>query len=413
MHSRTKIAWGAVRDSLWFVPSVITLFAAILGSVLVQLERNGTIAIGTKEHFLLGGGPDGAQAVLSAIATGLMTVTGVVFSVTVVALQLASSEFTPRVLRNFTADKANQYVLGILIGTFTYSIVVLRAIEAGETEPFVPRASVAVALVLGLACVALLIYYINHTARAIQIPMILKRAGDRGLAQVEDLFPEDFGEPDNALPEEIEVPQEHVAIAAPRSGYIQAIDADNMFDLSRSSEVVVYMDHRLGDYVLRGQPLARAWPREHVDDRFVRGLQNAFVVGPERTPDQDYELVLIEVSDIAVKALSPGINDPTTAQHCIDQLADLLLVLARRHAPTHIRTEDGRLHVVVKDLPFDVAVDSAFSPIIHFGATNPAIRMRLIERLTTLTELVPSRRRAPLEQMLAHVRSIAPRTTAS
>lgn len=408
MHSRRQIAWGAVRDSLWFIPALFTMASLALALVLLHLERNGQLGSWGREHILLGGGADGASAVLTALATGLMTVTGVVFSVTVVALQLASTQFTPRVLRNFMADRANQIVLGVLIGSFTYSMLVLRMVESGDNE-FVPRVSVGVAMLLGLICVALLIYYINHTARSIQISMILKRAGDRGLAQVDGLFPEDFGTEDPISKEEAELPDEHACVRSARSGYVQAIDAASVFDAGRKAETIVRIEHRIGSYVLKGEPLARVWPPGRVTDRFEDELRDAFVLGPERTPDQDYELVLVEVSDIAVKALSPGINDPTTAQHCIDQLSELLLALARRHAPTKIRTEDGRLHVVVKDLPFEVALDSSFSPIIHFGASNPAVRSRLLERLKTLSELVPEDRRKAVLDMREVVVAIRPR----
>lgn len=404
MKSHLRLVWVSIRDSLWFIPAICTAVACVVAVGLLVGERNGVLHMGRSVALLYGGSPESAQALLSAVAGGLITVTGVVFSVMIVALELSSSQYTPRVLPNFMADRSNQLVIGVLIGTFTYCLLVLRAINTAGEYAFVPRIAISGGMLLALVSVATLIFFINHAAHSIQIASILDRATEGALQQVDSLFPEQFAAEDTALSPGEEPPKDHVRILAARSGYLQAVDQDGIFTIGREREAVVSVEQPIGAFILEGQTLARAWPADAVsaDDR--EKLGHAFILGHERTRHQDYELTLIEISDVAVKALSPGINDPTTAQHCIDRLSQLLLAMARRHSPTRIRTREGRVHVIVKDLPFARAVESAFSQILHFGASNPAIREHLIERLDTLLELVPPDRRRPLADLRTAVR---------
>lgn len=405
VKSRIVIVWTTIRDSLWFLPSIFTVAMSGVAMLLLSAERKGAFAGVGWAAVLEGGSAESARALLSGVAGGLITVTGVAFSVMIVALELSSSQYTPRVLPNFLADRANQVVIGILIGTFTYSLLVLRVIDSASSggEPFVPRIAIAGGMLLALVSVGTIIFFINHAAQSIQIAWILRSATDRALAQVERLFPEDFGREDTQLPTEDEVPPDHISILAPRSGYLQAIDQHYIFAFGRSAEAVVKVEHPIGAFILEGQSLARCWPSASIDEKARKKLTRAFTLGPERTREQDYELTLIEISDVAVRALSPGINDPTTAQHCIDRLSQLLLALALRHAPSRIRTEEGRVHVIVRDLPFERALETAFAPILHFGASNPAIRDRLIDRLNALAELVPEQRRRAIRELIASV----------
>jgi uncharacterized membrane protein len=318
-----------------------------------------------------GGSPESARALLSAVAGGLITVTGVAFSIMIVALELSSSQYTPRVLPNFMADRANQLVIGVLIGTFTYCLLVLRAINSAGEHAFVPRIAITGGMVLALVGVATLIFFINHAAHSIQIASILDSATESALQQVDKLFPEEFAAEDPELSPDGEPPPDaHILILATRSGYLQAIDEHGIFKIGQARETIMRVEHPVGAFVLEGQPLARAWPADAVSEDDRAELGRAFTLGRERTRYQDYELTANRDLDVAVKALSPGINDPTTAQHCIDRLSQLLLALARRHAPRRIRTRDGRVHVIVKDLPFGRAVESAFAQILHFGAEH-------------------------------------------
>lgn len=408
MKFHLSVLWPSIRDSLWFLPAICTTAASIAAAALLVGERSGVLRMDHSVALVYGGSPESARALLSAVAGGLITVTGVAFSIMIVALELSSSQYTPRVLPNFMSDRANQLVIGVLIGTFTYCLLVLRAINSSGEYAFVPRVAITGGMVLALVSVATLIFFINHAAHSIQIASILDNATDAALQQVDRLFPEEFAAEDPELsPDEEPPPDAHVPIPASRSGYLQAIDQHDIFKIGQAREAIVRVEHPIGAFLLEGQPLARAWPADAVSEDDRQQLGRAFTLGRERTRYQDYELTLIEISDVAVKALSPGINDPTTAQHCIDRLSQLLLALARRHAPRRIRTKDGRVHVIVKDLPFGRAVQSAFAQVLHFGASNPVIRARLIERLDALIELVPPDRRPPLTDLRSAVRARA------
>ena len=394
--------WTFVRDSLWFVPTICTIVAALAALLVIVAEQRGLLVAPASLVLLGARSPESARSLLSAVAGGLITVTGVSFSVTILALELSSSQFTPRVIPNFMANRATQIVLGVLIGTFTYCLVVLRVIgsDSGQTPAFVPRIAITGGMLLALASVGAIIFFINHAAQSIQVSSILQQVTEKALSQVGRLFPEDFGENAGEPSADAEPPPDHMRIVASRSGYLQAIDDADIFKAGGSAEAVIAIELPIGAFVLEGEVLARAWPPGALDERARAKIARAMTIGDERTREQDYELALIEISDVAVKALSPSINDPTTAMHCIDRLSQLLLALARRHAPTRRRTRDGRLHVIVRDLPFDRAVHTAFAQIVHFGESNPAIRRRITERLETLLELVPPQRRPPLAKLL-------------
>lgn len=404
MLPRLRLVWTRVRDSLWFLPGVLTLLGAVLAITVTQAEERGVFDVEMLRSWVFGGGVDGARGVLSVIAGGLITVTGVVFSVTIVALQLASSQFTPRVLRNFTADRGNQLVLGVFIGTFTYTLLVLRTIRSaddGET-PFVPRVAVTLAVVLVLVAIGFLIFYINHSARSIQVAAILDRVTQRTLGDIHRLFPEQVGHADpSAPPDPADEPSD--TVTADAAGYLQAVDGRGLFRLGKGRRLVIAMEPDIGDFILPGQVLASVSPPGAADEQVCREVRRAFLLGPERTPEQDAEFGIVEISDIAIKALSPGINDPTTAYRCIDRLGEILLELGTRSPPRPWRTEEGRVHYRARHPTFDRAVALSFDQIRHFGASNPAIAQKLLEVLARLASLVPPSRRPVL---LAQARAV-------
>jgi uncharacterized membrane protein len=251
----------------------------VLALVIVRVDAAWN-ASGTLDRILFSGGADGARGVLTAVAGSLITVTGVVFSVTVVALQLASSQFTPRVLRGFMADPANQIVLGIFIGTFTYTVMVLRTVTGADDNraAFIPELGVTVAILLVLVSIGALIYFINHAARSVQAAVILTREAEQTLKRMEHLFPRGFGHPDEDLP----VPRAPAApaavVLAAESGYLLAVHADSLFNLAEDRRLTIRMDVPVGGFVIEGESLASIWPVSAVDDTAVKAVRDAFVL---------------------------------------------------------------------------------------------------------------------------------------
>lgn len=400
MTLRLANVWSSMRDTLWFVPAILTVVAAALAATLLAVDERTGAASAPPPWWLYQGSADGARTVLSVVTGSLITVTGVVFSVTIVAVQLASTQYSPRILRNFTSDRGNQLVLGIFIGTFTYGLLVLRTIReaGGGSDALVPRVAVTVAVALVLVNVGALIYFIHHVAREIHVEAILDRVTHRTLGNVHRLFPEHIGLAHGDPPPDPRDPgHESTAVPAPRAGYVQRVDEDRLFELGRRARLVIGMEPSIGDYVLQGRPLASVRSADgRIDAAIEAAIQRAFVLGPERTPDQDVEFGIVQISDIAIRALSPALNDPTTAVRCINRLAQILGEFGARRAPKPRRTRDGRVTFVASYTTFERAVKVAFDDIRHFGAGIPLVAGHLLDTLTELVTMVPAPRQAPL-----------------
>jgi uncharacterized membrane protein len=384
--------WTKLRESLWALPSVIAAGLAALAVAAVTLD----VRLGDSSDLIPVAGADGARGVLATIAGSLITVTGVVFSITIVALQLASSQFTPRILRSFRSDRANQVVLGVLIGTFTYALIVLVTVrsDVADSSRFVPVIAIAIAIVLCLTSVGLLIFFIHHIARAIQAETIIDRVTREAISVIERLFPEELDDRPFTPPKPSPLARERgdTVVKATRGGYVQGISERMLMDAAVDADVVITVERRLGDFVLPEEPLATvsgpADPSEWLDV-----VRDAFAIGQERTSRQDVERGVIELTDIGVRALSPGINDPTTAMVCIDRLTQVLSLLGSRRFPDPGRVgPDGALRVVMPAADFATTLELAFTPLRHHGASHPSVAVRLVEALTRIAGRVPPER---------------------
>ncbi len=403
--------WGEIRDSLWFLPALFTVGAIGAAVALVHADESlvgmGRISYGV----LFSGGPEAARAILSVIAGSIITVTGVVFSITIVAIQLASSQYTPRVLRNFMADRANQWVLAIFIGTFAYSLMVLRRIRfPGEQATlFVPSLAVTGALLLALVSIGFLIFFVNHAARSMQASTIIDRVTGDTLRRIEHLFPDPVGEAIEEPAEAVVPDAEPARVAAQESGYLQAVDEGALSDLAERGRLVVRMEVSIGAFVLPGDALASVWPAGALDEAMGDDVRGAFVLGHQRTPDQDVEFGVIELVDIALKALSPAVNDPTTALMAIDRLGQILVTFGNRSPPRLARAAgagDGPIRFVARRTEYTHVVGMAFDQLARAVDGKVAVARRLLETLGRVAEKVPPHRRPPLmKQAEAVVRS--------
>lgn len=373
-----------LRGSLWFVPSLMV--SAAIG--LALLLNGFTVANGDSTSSLaFPGGADGARAILQAVAGSVITVTGVVFSLTVVTLQLASTQFSPRLLRTFLRAPSNQVVLGTFLATFTYALVTLRAVRSGATpeEDVVPAVGVSVSYVLALASVAALVFFIDHIARSIRIDALMRDVERDTTAVIDAVHPERFdGRDADDLPEP---PPGRAAVPAATSGFVQAVAADALLSAAVAHDVVVLVEPPVGGNVVADTPLAWVWTpggsgEARCDDALRDAVNDAVQVGFERTMQQDAAYGLRQLVDIAVKALSPGVNDPTTAVHAIVHLAGLLTTLARRDlGPTVRRDDRGVVRVVVPSADLAEHLDLVCGQIRRYGAGEPAVVEQLLRML--------------------------------
>jgi len=391
--------WDDIKDSLWLLPTVFTLGCAALAVSLVHLDSGlvfgQTLA---RNPLLFGGGAEGARGVLSAIASSVVTVTGTIFSIVIVALQLASGQFTPRVMRHFTGDRINQMVLAAMIGTFTYCLLVLRTIRSADDQrgAFVPTVSVSVGILLALICIAGLILFIHHSAKQLQVSFIIQRAAEDTDHLICTTFPESGdGKASSggfALPR-----GEPNVVRAHSSGYLQDINLEHLKDLAANRDLTIHLLHTYGTHVLVGMELARVWSRNGriaVDD--VRRIQDNMIIGIQRTLLHDVTFGIRQIADIAVKALSPGINDPTTATQAIDTLNDLLVRAGSRDPAPLAIDVDGRPAIFREPVAFSSLVDVAYTQIRHYGAADSVVMAHLIDGLRRVAELVPEQNRAIL-----------------
>jgi uncharacterized membrane protein len=382
----------------------MTLLALGLGFVCIALDD----AIDSQTSWAYGGGPEGAREVLSVIASSMMTVAGVAFSVTIVALTLASQQFGPRLLRNFMRDTGNQVVLGTFIATFSYCLIVLRTIRSGGDD-FVPNISVTIAMVLASASLGVLIYFIHHVAVSIQAPEVIALVAKDLDKSIERLFPEKLGrppEPDQEdWSEELVEEFNHLGgtVTATRSGYLQSIDTDRLMKIATEKDLVLLLKYRPGDFLFEFSELIKSKPRGGIDDQTADEIQQAFLVGSQRTHLQDVEFSVEQLVEVAVRALSPGINDPFTAINCIDRIAAALCLLAQRSFPSAFRYDEQRkLRVIAKSVNFSGIVNAAFDPIRQYGRSSAPVTIRLLEAISMIVRCAGREkdRKALLEQAL-------------
>jgi uncharacterized membrane protein len=381
-----KNIWAYLRSTYWFVPSLITLGSVALAFGLLALDRHAADREMLPE-WLTGGGSDGAREILSSVAGSIMTVVSVTFSVTIVALSVASQHFGPRLLNNFMRDTAVQVVLGIFIGTFVYCLLVLRTVQ-GENdhyERFIPHLGVAGAVMLTLVSVAALIFYIHHVATAIQVSQIamsVARDFERG---IDRLFPEQLGHDLDPAQPRPSPPPGAFKVPARSSGYVQHVEADTILALAARSGVVVWLQVRPGDFATEGLPLAVVAPPPADTGRFCGELNGGMIIGADRTPEQDAGFPLHQLVEVALHALSTGINEPFTAVTCIDRLGQGLAKLAMRRIPSDLRLDDdGHLRLVSSGNTFVELLDDACNPLRANSQDSPEVGLRLLHMLARL-----------------------------
>lgn len=392
-----QVRWNDLQDRLWFIPALMTIGSALLAFVMIRIDHSLLGQRRPESDWLFGAGASGAREVLSAIASTMITVTGLVFSITIVALQLASSQFTPRVLRTFTGDRGNQLVLGIFISTFTYALLVLRTVREATNDgavAFVPSAAVTVALILTGTSVGFLIYYISHAADSIRASVIIDRATQDTLGVVRRQYPEATDDAVDDADMTSRLASGLTDVRARRAGFVQEISEDHLLAALRAGNLALELTVSMGQFVHVGSVIARAWPAERVDSEALADQVNgSLILGSERTLHADVELGIRQLADIAVKALSPGINDPTTATICIDRLGQILVEIASRPEQVVVRHGDeGRGTLYRQRLRWETVVRAAFDEIRHFGAGDPMVALHLSRTLRRLIDVVPAAR---------------------
>jgi uncharacterized membrane protein len=393
MKIKIQNFWYRLQASFWFLPALMAGAAILLSFVTIAIDKESLYREGARHWWIYGGGPDGARTVLSVIAGSMITVAGVVFSITIVVLSLASSQFGPRLIRNFMNVRANQMVLGTFVATFIYGILVLRTVNAVMETRFVPGLSVTITVVMSLLSLGVLIYFIHNVSESIQAQNIIAKVRRDLDKAVDRIFPEKVGQEESLssgpLKRNYDIPRtcdrEVCQVKAERSGYLQAIDNDALMRIAVEENLLIHLGYRPGHFITRGGVLVTVWPGERVDETLSEKINAIFIVGPERTLEQDVEFAISQLVEIAVRALSPGINDPITALTCIDWLGVSLCQLANREMPSsHRFDQEGRLRVICRPFVFAGMVDAAFNMIRQNSQSVATVSIHLLETIATV-----------------------------
>ncbi|MFR9749945.1 DUF2254 domain-containing protein [Nocardia sp. 004] len=405
------------RAQLWPLPTLGIALAIAAGAGLPRLDEHiqQSIPPGLAD-YLFSGSADAARTMLEVIAGSLITVTALTFSLTVLTLQLASSQFSPRLLRTFTSDRYVQTTLAFFLGTFTYALTVLRTIRNGTDEQamFVPQVSVTLAFLLTLASVLALVLFLSHLAREIRVEAMMRSVHAAADHTIRQLLPTEdtaAGNCRGALPAP---PAGAVALPADTSGFLSSVNESALLRAAVEADAVVLIDRYPGSSLIAGTPMGAAWTRTgepfsaEVRTRLLDSVARAVVIGPERTDLQDIAFGLRQLTDVAVRALSPAINDPTTAVHALSYSSALLCELARRDPGSRLLCDDQHRTIVELRRPdlqelLDLVVDQP----LRYGATEPAVLIRIAILLRELAWACASTRQQPVAAALARLRSVA------
>jgi uncharacterized membrane protein len=395
-HHRRRRPWfhlsgwqrDTLRTSLWFVPSLLVVAAVVLFAITYALDRavdNHDFGI---PSWVNTGGATAARTILTAIAAAVITVIGVVFSITILALQLASTQFGPRMLRNFIRDFGTQLTLGTFVGTFVFSVLALGSVADERGGPFIPHISVTVALALLIVDLGVLIYFIHHVATSIQVTDVVRGIARDLSTAIDDLAiapAERRGDPPTTETLRRDDP-DYAEIPAVASGYLQAVDHSELVQIGQEMDAVIGLAHRPGHFLVKGRPLAYVWPAG-AGSAVGRELERAHAVGPYRTVRQDLQFAIDQLVEIAIRALSPAVNDTFTALTCVDWLGDGLCKITATGLPDGIsRDSEGRVRVIEVPLRYERVFNRAFDKIRQAGRGMPAVLIRQLENLAKIAE---------------------------
>jgi uncharacterized membrane protein len=391
-----------LRGGFLVRPLTIALTLGCAGALLSRCEE----AVPTlsawvpKALFPSQADPQVAQVILAGIAASIMTVVSIVFAILLMTLTLASMQFSPRIIVSFARDRVTQWTLGIFLGTFLYCMAALPA-PRSLPQPFAPVATVLGAMLLALACVAWLLFFIHHISQAINVNQIVDRIATETEAMIDEMMPYPRRQTRMADNDQINPSTWETPVLSDVSGYIRFIDTKQLVALTKAYRVKVHVLRRVGQFVPAGIPLLKVYKGDRLSSGGIAELRGAFDFGPSRTLQQDVEFGVLQIVDIALKAISPAVNDPSTTISCVDQLSRVLIRFASREPPeSMIYDPPGIVRVIILWPDFERMLDSAFEQIRLYSQGDIAVSLRMLRALgdIAITAPDPSYRRTLAER---------------
>lgn len=386
--------WEDIRTSFWFVPTLMTCGAIILSIFTLWLDHGAIPTDKTVVWWIYSGEASGARSVLSVISGSMITVTSIVFSITIVTLALASGQFGSRLLRNFMRDTGNQVVLGTFIATFIYSLLILRSVRSEGGDEFIPYISVSVGVFLVFLSVGVLIYFIHHVATKIQAESIVSTIFEETTEAIDNQFPLQLTDQkeegtDRKQNLQSDLPdtfyEKAYDIKAGSSNYLKIVEFKNLLKLAEKHNLILEVLYRPGDFIISGNTIMLVWPPHRIDEALHNKLYNNVILAEHKATTQNAEYGIQQLVETAVRALSPGINDPFTAVNCIDRLAAILCQVAQKQFPSPYHSDAaGKLRIIVKTATFEGYVDTAFNQIRQNSKSSAAVMIKLMEAIRVI-----------------------------
>ena len=407
MQSLYSLILNRLRNTYWILPAAIVIAAILLAIQITWIDSLLNLSPDGRLGWLIQNNPEGARAVLSTIAGSMITVAGVMLSSTIVVLTLASQQFGPRLVRNFIKDRPSQIVVGAFTGCFIYNILILKNIRSGDSD-FVPQIALIFGVLQAILCIGLMIYFIQHISTTIQVQSIMDRVKCELDLSIERLYPKaENREPsistENPKPESSEPSPSTRKVGAQRAGYIQAIRYDALLERCEQHNATIRIHAIPGSFVIEDEPIFSISGQDEPGKDTLSELRSFFIIGTFPTSEQDILFPIQQLEEMAIRALSPGINDPRTAIECVDHLTASLSILAKRPPPTEWvkdRHQKPRIHKASQ--PFDYILREAFQQIHHHGCTDIQVVLRILKVLHKLLHIegIQPDYKAPIQSLI-------------
>ena len=386
--------WKLLLASFWFVPVLIIGLSIVLSVGLVTIDSYINLPRDGWLRFFLVSSSDSGRSILTTISGAMIGVAGTVFSVTLVVLTLASSQFGPRLIKNFMYVRLNQVVLGSYVSTYLYCLLVLNAIKDNDNYNFIPSIAILVAILAAVVNIILLIIFIHQIAVSIQADKVISNISDLITKQVSTLFPGKMGDElkDETIFDEdaaLSAYSMKTSIKSSKAGYLQYIDSKVLMEIVTKNGALVKLNHRPGSFLVEGEEIVLVYSKKELEDVILKNILDQFILDKTKTSQQDLEYSIHQMVEIAARALSPGVNDPYTAIACIDNLTATLCYLAQAKFPSKYRVDkDAQLRVIADVLDFEGVLNTAFNQIRQFSGGSTAVIIRLMEALNTILKMV-------------------------
>jgi len=369
---------GSLREAFWLFPALMVLGSVVAAVALVYVDRNGMAPQALiEDRWLYDGGATGARTLLGAVASSTIAVVGTVFTITIAALSLAAGQMGPRLLRNFTRDRGNQFTLGVFLGTFSYTLMVLRSVRTQSEGEFIPHLSLSVGIVLAFVCVGTLVYFVGHMASRINVDTVIDLVSEDVRSAIRRLTTD---EPPRPSPPP-SFWERSSAVIDHRRGYLLELDTDGLANWAAEHGTAIKLLVRPGDYVFPGAPIALT---TGAADGAGSAIIDATALGSQRSGSADLEFAVRQLVEVAVRALSPGINDPYTVLSVLDRLGAAMCDIAPLHLASGAYFRDDRLALLVPNTGYDGLADTMFHLIRQSARGSAVVLIRTLEVLTAV-----------------------------